>query len=128
MDSEPVAAITPEVRGVFASIGIIKGVPFKPNAAAKQALTKAVETEPRMIYAWRLAGRPDRKEMYYTDRQYFNAWAGVDADWFRPSYLDVDQRASFFQVAYSSSPGMVMGNINQGSKYPTTRPGRRTTS
>src|SRR5271166_4323778 len=95
VDYEPVAAITPEVRGVFASIGIIKGVPFTPDAATKEALTKAVETAPKMIFAWRLAGRADRKEMYYTDRQYFNAWAGVDADWFRPSYLDVDQRASF---------------------------------
>ena len=44
----------------------------------------------------------------------------MDSEWFRPSYLDVNQRASFFQVAYSSSPGMVMGSINQGSKYPTT--------
>lgn len=122
VDYEPVASITPEVRGVLASIGIIKGVPFEPDRAAKAALIKAVEAAPKMIYAWRLAGRADRKEFYYTDRQYFNAWAGVDADWFRPSYLDVDQRASFFQVAYSSSPGMAMGTIKQGSKYPSTLP------
>jgi hypothetical protein len=120
VDYERVAAITPEVRGVLASIGIVKGLPFTPNAAEKAALTKAVETAPKMIFAWRLAGRADHKELYYTDRQYFNAWAGVDAEWFRPSYLDVDQRDSFFQVAYSSSPGMVMGSINQGSKYPST--------
>jgi hypothetical protein len=120
VDYEPVSAITPEVRGILASIGIIKGVAFTPSAAAKEALTKAVETAPKMIFAWRLAGRTDHKELYCTDRQYFNAWAGVDADWFRPTYLDVDQRDSFFQVAYSSSPGMVMGSINQGSKYPST--------
>ena len=120
VDYEPVASIPPEVRGILASIGIIKGQPFAPDAAAKAALTKAVETAPKMIFAQRLAGRADKKEMYYTDRQYFNAWAGVDSEWFRPSYMDVDQRATFFQVAYSSSPGMVMGNINQGSKYPST--------
>ena len=44
MDYETVEFITPEVRGIFASMGIIKGVPFKPNAATKEALNKAVET------------------------------------------------------------------------------------
>jgi hypothetical protein len=120
VDYEPVTAIPPEVRGILASIGIIKGQPFAPDAAARASLTRAVEIAPKMIFAQRLAGRADKKEMYYTDRQYFNVWAGVDSEWFRSSYLDVDQRATFFQVAYSSSPGMVMGNINQGSKYPST--------
>ena len=35
-------------------------------------------------------------------------------------YLDVDQRAAFFQVAYSSAPAMVMRTIGAGSKYPFT--------
>ena len=30
----------------------------------------------------------------------------------------MNQRASFFQVAYSSAPAMVMDTINAGSKYP----------
>jgi hypothetical protein len=120
VDYEPVESIAPEVRGILASVGIIKGVPFKPDAATKEALSKAVETAPKMIYAWRLAGRADGRSRYYTDRQYFNAWAGADAAWFQASYLDVDQRASFFQVAYSSAPAMVMDTINDGSKYPTT--------
>ena len=120
VDYEPATAIPAEVAGILASIGIIKGVPFKPNAAAKAALTRAVEIAPKMIYAQRIAGRADKKEMYYSNRQFFYVWAGVDSEWFRSSYLDVDQRAAFFQVAYSSSPGMVMGCINQGSKYPST--------
>jgi hypothetical protein len=120
VDYEPAEFIAPEVRGILASIGIIKGVPFNPDDATKEALSKAVETASKMIYAWRLAGRPDGKDRYYTDRQYFNAWAGTDAAWFRPSYLDVNQRASFFQVAYSSAPAMVMDTINAGSKYPST--------
>ncbi len=120
VDYEPVDAIAPEVRGILASIGIIKGVPFKPDDAAREALTRAVESTPKMIYAWRVAGRADGKDRYYSDRQYLNAWAGVDADWYRSSYLDVDQRASYFQYAYSSAPAMVMDTINQGSKYPFT--------
>src|ERR1035438_953222 len=57
VDYEPVASIPPEVRGILASIGIIKGEPFTPDAAAKAALTKAVEIAPKMIFAERLAGR-----------------------------------------------------------------------
>ena len=36
------------------------------------------------------------------------------------SYLDVNQRASFFQYAYSSAPAMVMRTSGAGSKYPFT--------
>ncbi len=49
-----------------------------------------------------------------------NGWAGADAAFFQPGYLDVQQRAAFFQIAYSSSPAMVADMINQGSKYPST--------
>jgi len=120
VDYEPVSAIPPVVRGILASIGIVKGQPFTPDEASKAALTRAVEIAPKMIFAERIAGRADKKELYYTDRQYGNAWAGVDSEWFRPTFLDVNQRAAFFQIAYSSSPGMVMDNINLGSKYPST--------
>jgi hypothetical protein len=34
------------------------------------------------------------------------------------SYLDVDMRARFFQVAFSSAPAMVMRTVGAGSKYP----------
>src|SRR5208283_4803668 len=119
VDYEPVEAIAPEVRGFLASIGIIKGVPFNPDARARQTLTRAVEVAPKMIYAMRVAGRSDGADRYYTDRQYFNAWAGTDAQFFRPTYQDIDQRATFFQVAYSSAPAMVNDIINLGSKYPS---------
>jgi hypothetical protein len=35
------------------------------------------------------------------------------------SYVDMDQRAAFFQIAFSSAPAMVMRTIGAGSKYPT---------
>jgi hypothetical protein len=48
VDYEPVSSIDPELRGVLASIGIIKGQPFNPNAKQQALLKKAVETAPRM--------------------------------------------------------------------------------
>jgi hypothetical protein len=38
VDYEPVEAITPELRGVLASIGIVKGRPFEPNARQRELL------------------------------------------------------------------------------------------
>jgi hypothetical protein len=120
VDYEPVAAIDPELRGVLASIGIEKGKPFQPSDKQQKLLKKAVETAPRMILAMRQLGRPDGRNKYYKDRQYENTWAGATAEWFQESYLDVNQRASYFQFAYSSAPAMVMRTLDAGSKYPFT--------
>src|SRR5271167_2566138 len=120
VDYEPVDAIAPETRGILASIGIIKGIPFTPDAQARQTLTRAVETAPKMIFAARVTGRNDANNRYYTDRQWQNAWGGTDAGFFRSTYLDIDQRAQFFQYVYSSAPAMVNDIINRGSKYPGT--------
>ena len=120
VDHEPVEAITPELRGVLASIGIIKGQPFEPSAGQRELLEKAVVTAPKMIVAGRLLGRPDQRQLYYHDRQYLNAWAGATAEFMQDTYLDVDQRAVFFQFAYSSAPAMAIHTINAGAKYPFT--------
>lgn len=118
VDYEPVAAIDPELRGVLASIGIEKGKPFEPTDNQKKILLKAVEKAPRMILALRQLGRPDGRNKYYKDRQYENVWGGATAEWLQDSYIDVNQRATYFQVAYSSAPAMVMRSLGAGSKYP----------
>jgi hypothetical protein len=120
VDYEPVAAIDPELRGVLASIGIEKGKPFEPTAKQLELLKKAVETAPKMILAMRQLGRPDGRNKYYKDRQYENTWAGGTAEWLQDTYLDVNQRACYFQFAYSTAPAMVMRTLDAGSKYPFT--------
>ncbi|MNZ39543.1 hypothetical protein D3C78_570410 [compost metagenome] len=120
VDYEPISAIDPTERGVLAAIGIVKGQPFKPTDKEKELLQRSVETAPKMILASRQLGRPDERTRYYKDRQYLNTWAGGTAEWLQESYLDVSQRAAYFQIAYSTAPAMVMRTINQGSKYPFT--------
>ena len=63
---------------------------------------------------------PDGRNKYYTDRQYENIWAGGTAEWLQDGYLDIPQRAAYFQLAYSSAPAMVMRTLDAGSKYPFT--------
>jgi hypothetical protein len=118
VDYEPISAIDPELRGVLASIGIVKGQPFEPTAKQQELLKKAVETAPKMILATRQLGRPDGRNLYYKDRKWENVWAGATSEWLQASYIDPDQRAGYFQVAYSSAPAMVMRTLNAGSKYP----------
>ncbi|WJH39385.1 DUF1254 domain-containing protein [Aliirhizobium terrae] len=118
VDYEPVASIDPVTRGVLASIGIVRGQPFEPTDKQNAALQRAVETAPKMILAGRQLGRPDKRDLYFKDRQFVNTWAGATADWMQDSYLDVIQRASYFQIAYSSAPAMVMRTLDAGSKYP----------
>jgi len=120
VDHEPYQAITPELRGVLAAIGIIKGKPFEPTARQKKLLEKAVLTAPRMILANRKQGRSDKRDLYYKDRQWGRIWAGGSSEWLQETYLDVLARTAFFQIGYSSAPAMVMRYINNGSKYPVT--------
>jgi hypothetical protein len=118
IDDEPVECLEPNVRGMLASLGIIKGQPFAPDARRREILTQAVETAARMIFAVRIEPEALPNLPYYPDRQYVNAWGGVDADFNAPSYQSIDQRASYFQAAYSSAPAMVVDAVGLGSKYP----------
>jgi hypothetical protein len=123
VDYEPVSAIDPELRGVLASIGIIKGQPFNPTGQQQALLKKAVETAPKMILAARQLGRPDGRQLYYRDRRYQNIWAGATSEWLQDTYLDVDERAAYFQIAYASAPAMVSA---PWTPAPSTRLRRRT--
>jgi len=120
IDYEPVGAFPMEVRGMLASLGIVKGQPFKPSAAAKTAMTAAVELAPKMIYANRIAPGFFLRAPYYDDRKYQNAWSGADANYNMPTFTDIDVRAQYFQYAYSSAPAMVVDLVGSGSKYPVT--------
>jgi hypothetical protein len=119
-DYEPDSAFDPMVRGMLANIGIVKGQPFAPTEKQQALLKKAVETAPKMILASRQLGRPDKRNLYYPDRQWQNAWAGLTSEWLLDGYLDFVQRSTYFQVAYASAPAMVMRSIGAGSKYPFT--------
>lgn len=118
VDYEPIDCLEPNVRGMLASLGIVKGQPFDPDSRRREILTRAVELAARMILAFRIEAQGLPNLPYYEDRRYLNAWGGVDADFNAPSYQSIDQRAAYFQAAYSSAPAMVVDAVGLGSKYP----------
>ncbi|WP_208025825.1 DUF1254 domain-containing protein [Amycolatopsis acidicola] len=120
VDHEPVGAIAPELRGVLASIGIVKDRKFEPESWQRAQLERAVTDAPRMILAATQLGRADKRNYYYDDRQWEVAWCGATAEWMQETYLDIDARSRFFQYAYSSAPAMNIHTTGAGSKYPYT--------
>jgi hypothetical protein len=87
---------------------------------AAQLGVDGVQSDRKTALALRQLGRPDDRQLYYKDRYYQNAWAGGTSEWLQDTYLDVNQRMTYFQVAYSSALAMVMRTLDAGSKYPFT--------
>ncbi|MDQ6432648.1 DUF1254 domain-containing protein [Mesorhizobium sp. LHD-90] len=119
IEYEPVASVDPFLRGMMASIGIVKGQPFKPDARHRQILEKAAQVAPRIADA--LVVSPDHFQgrLYYPGkRQWFNAYAGVDDKFFSNGYLNLDVQSTFFTGAYSSAPYMNVNAPGIGARYP----------
>jgi hypothetical protein len=121
IDHEYVDCVDLDMRGVLASIGIAKDRPFEPDDRTReilaQAATRASEIA-RLQGVELMAEREGGK--YYADRQWVNAFPPFpgNPEFTAPTYTDVDQRAGFFALAYSTSPAMALNTPNVGAKYP----------
>jgi hypothetical protein len=119
LDKEPIDFIDPELRGLFASIGLQKGKPFNPGPAAKKTLIEAAAVANATARA--IAFRTTMQDAYlYEDSIWQEGFVGGDYQWLRDGgeggrYLDA--RTMFFYVATVNTPAMVMKMIGLGSQY-----------
>jgi hypothetical protein len=119
----------PDWMGMLASLGIVKGQPFKPDAATRAMFDRAAKTGYKMS---RVIGFEDevsgRSFRVYSDRRWLNPIADgtpsnpggpLDLAWRRISgnYTDLDTRIWFFTDYYSISPGMISQIPGKGAKY-----------
>ena len=119
IDYEPVDREDFAMRGMMATLGMVKGQPFKPDARLQAILNRAADVAWKMASVQRYERRlPGTKR--YADRQYDEGFIGGSEVFEGASYLNLDARAAFFRFAYSSSPGMVVKMVGKGSKYPLT--------
>jgi hypothetical protein len=115
--------------GMLASIGIVKGQSFQPNANDRLILERAAATAYKMsrVIAFQ-ESLGDRSLRIYPDRRWVNPMAdatpanlsGVfDFGWTRKQggYLDLDASIWFFSNYYSVSPGMLSQTPGVGAKY-----------
>ena len=95
-----------EMRGMLATLGIIKGQKFEPDAHLRDLLDRAARTATRIGHGTSYDPSPTLTNGYwYKDRQWINVFPG-NATFTGDTFDYIDPRTGFFTYAYSTSPGM----------------------
>jgi hypothetical protein len=118
IQKEPIDSLDPETRGLVASIGIVKGKPFKPDARMKKILTDAVAIGNATARA--ILVQPREKGAYiYPDSN--SAWVmgyvGKDPFFEVDGARNLDARTMFFYPYTGVSPAMAVTTPGKGSDY-----------
>lgn len=122
LQKEPVEFISPELRGLFASIGLQKGKEFKPSPEQRKILIDAVAVA--NATARSLTFRTPQEEAYLYKNSYWKAgFIGGNHEWLKDDgyggrYLDA--RTLFFYGATVNTPAMVAKMVGLGSQYAMT--------
>ena len=105
------------MRGMMASLGIVKDQSFAPDERMREILSAAGEVGIKMASSLRF-GDHLPGTLYYEDRQWHNVLNVLDVEFKEDSFLNIDARVGMFHIGYSISPAMVMEMVGKGSKYP----------
>ena len=130
IDTEPSSIASSDWLGMLATLGIVKGKPFSPDAKTRSILDAAAKTGYKMS---RVVGFQStvsgRSFIVYPGHHWVNPLADATPDnpggpyadlaWTRRDggYIDLDTRIWFFTDYYSISPGMVSQIPGKGAKY-----------
>ena len=118
IQEESMEMLDPETRGLLASIGIVKGQPFNPDARMKKLLTEAVAignaTARSIVWYPRIDGA-----MIYPDTG--SAWmmgfAGKDVFFEKDGARNMDARVMFHYPYTAVTPAMAVTRPGLGSDY-----------
>ncbi|MES2015565.1 MAG: DUF1254 domain-containing protein [Pseudomonadota bacterium] len=116
VQEEPAAAMDPERLGLFASIGIIKGQPFAPDARMRKTLTEAAAvanaTARAILYSTR-----DKQANYYPNSNWRIPFVGGSHEFLQDGARLLDARTMFHYCATMVTPAMTMKMVGAGSQY-----------
>lgn len=117
VQQEPTESVDPTTLGLWASIGIEKGKPFKPDARMKKILAEAAlvgdATARAIMYRWR-----SPEGYYYPDTK--SAWRKgfIGGYKFEENGARLlDGYAGFFFYATGVTPAMDSRTVGEGSQY-----------
>jgi hypothetical protein len=116
INHEPVAPEDMAMRGMAASLGIVKGQPFKADAKMKALLNQAGDVAYKMATAVDFDSRYPNK-LVWPDRKWEIVFLGGSPVFRKDTYLDFDAMIAFFHHAYSTSDAMVIAMPGKGSQY-----------
>jgi hypothetical protein len=116
IQKEPADAFPAELLGDFASIGIKKGQPFKPDARMKKILTEAAAIANATARA--ISFSPRKKNVFfYEDRQWNSPFAGGSHEFMNNGERVLDDRTYFHYFATGITPAMAKSAVGKGSAY-----------
>lgn len=119
LQKEPIDFIDPEMRGLFASIGLQKGLPWSPDDRMARILREAVAVG--NATARTILFRPrNETARIFDDRRWGTAFVGGDYRWLIHDGLggrNLDARTMFFYFATVNTPAMARKMVGVGSQY-----------
>ncbi len=119
IQKEPVDFIDPELRGLAASIGIIKGQPFSPDERMKKILTEAVAVGNGTARAISFRNREPRNAIY-PNSQWTNLFGAADYRFLEDdgkAGRNLDARTLFYYGYTVNTPAMIAKIVGRGSQY-----------
>ena len=119
VQGEPLDAISPEVRGEIAAIGIVKGQPFAPDDRMKNLLSEAATlgdaTSRALTFHPRIGGvriYPDNPNSVWS-----TAFANKNTSFEADDTMNLDARVLYYFNAGGVTPAMATSHAGQGSDY-----------
>jgi hypothetical protein len=117
IQEEPSEGSDPTTLGLFASIGIVKGKPFNPDARMKKILTDAANIG--AVTARTIAFKIREKDAYfYPDSVWRLPFFGGYKFEVAPGVSNLDGAIFFYYIATGVTPAMEMKMVGKGSQYP----------
>ena len=117
IQEEPAAGSDPTTLGLFASIGIVKGKPFNPDARMKKILEDAANNG--AVTARTIAFKMRDKDGYiYPDSSWRVPFFGGYKFEVSPGVSNLDGAAFFYYFATGVTPAMAEEMVGLGSQYP----------
>ena len=119
LDREPITMLDPELRGLFASVGVQKGKPFAPDERMKKLLTEAVavgNATARAIF-WQ---HRDASSFLYENSHWRKGFVGGSWEYLKDEGMggrDWDARVHFYYFATVNTPAMAEEIVGGGSQY-----------
>jgi hypothetical protein len=119
IDREPIEMLDPELRGLFASVGIQKGKPFAPDERMKKILTDAVavgNATSRAIFWY----ERDETAFVYKNSYWKKGFVGGSWEFLKDKGAggrNLDARVHFYYFATVNTPAMELELVGAGSQY-----------
>ncbi|TYC62962.1 DUF1254 domain-containing protein [Marinobacter sp. BW6] len=118
VQEEPIDAIGPEARGLLASIGIVKGQPFTPDARMRKLLGEAATLGNATARAITYQPRIDGVFIYPdSESAWTMAYAEKNTTFEKNGAMGLDARVLFYFNATGVTQAMAATTVGQGSDY-----------